>query len=88
MLTSKKKPVELAERAIGNHDAKTVLDAFCGSGSTIIAAEKLGRRCFAIEIEPRYVDVAVQRWCNFTGKDATREFDGAKWSELSGKKNG
>lgn len=79
------KPVELAERAIGNHDAKTVLDAFCGSGSTIIAAEKLGRRCFAIEIEPRYVDVAVQRWCNFTGKDATRESDGAKWSELSGK---
>jgi DNA modification methylase len=45
-----------------------VYDPFCGSGTTIIAAEKLGRKCYAIEIEPRYVDVAVKRWQNYTGK--------------------
>ena len=43
---------------------------------TIIAAEKLGRRCYAMEIEPRYVDVAVRRWMNATGGQAVRESDG------------
>ncbi len=47
-----------------------VLEPYCGSGTTLIAAEKLGRRCYAIEIEPRYVDVCVKRWQNFTGKRA------------------
>jgi DNA modification methylase len=62
------KPICLAERAIRNHSAKTVIDFFCGSGSTIIASESLNRKCYAIEIEPRYVDVAVRRWQNYTGK--------------------
>ena len=47
-----------------------VLDQFVGSGTTIIAAERQGRRCYAMEIEPRYVDVCVARWEAFTGLKA------------------
>jgi len=47
-------------------------EPFSGSGSQIVAAEQLGRRCFAMEIEPRYVDVAVRRWEEHTGKKAER----------------
>jgi DNA modification methylase len=67
---STQKPVECMARPIRNHHAQEVYDPFVGSGTTIIAAEKLGRRCYAIEIEPRYVDVAVKRWQNFAGKEA------------------
>lgn len=67
------KPVALPYRAISNHTAKSVLDPFVGSGTTIIAAEQLGRRCYGIEIEPKYCDVAVKRWEQFTGKKAKRE---------------
>jgi DNA modification methylase len=52
-------------------------EPFSGSGTQIIAAEQLGRRCYAMEIEPRYVDVAVRRWCKLTGLQAVRESDGA-----------
>jgi site-specific DNA-methyltransferase (adenine-specific) len=64
------KPVSLALKAIGNHDAKTVLEMFCGSGSTLIAAEQLGRNCYAMEISTQYCDVIIQRWENATGKKA------------------
>jgi DNA modification methylase len=47
-----------------------VLDTFCGSGTTILAAERVGRRAYAIELEPRYVDVAIRRWQAFTRRDA------------------
>lgn len=50
-----------------------VYEPFAGSGTTIIAAEQLGRRCFGIEIEPLYVDVSVRRWEEFTGKKAKRD---------------
>ena len=60
------------ERPIRNHDAPEVLDPFLGSGTTMIACEKLGRRCYGMEIEPRYVDVAVRRWEEYTGKEAER----------------
>jgi len=50
-----------------------VFDPFLGSGTTMIAAEQLGRRCYGMEIEPRYVDVAVRRWQKFTGKEAALE---------------
>ena len=73
---STQKPLECMARAIRNHDAPEVYDPFVGSGTTIIAAEKLGRRCYAMEIEPRYVDVAVRRWMNATGGQAVREGDG------------
>jgi len=48
------------------------LDPFVGSGTTIIAAEQLGRRCYAMELEPKYCDVAVRRWEEFTGRKAER----------------
>jgi DNA modification methylase len=67
------KPVELVERAIIN-SSKTkdiVLDAFGGSGSTMIACEKAGRRARLIELDPKYVDVIVKRWEGFTGKKAS-----------------
>jgi DNA modification methylase len=49
-----------------------VYDAFLGSGTTLIAAETLGRRCFGMEIDPRYVQVAIERWQNFTSRTAER----------------
>ena len=68
------KPLELVERAIENssHAGDTVLDLFLGSGTTLIASERTGRRCRAVEVDPRYVDVAVARWEVFTGLRATR----------------
>jgi DNA modification methylase len=65
------KPVEAMSRAIGHH-AGDVYEPFSGSGTTLIAAEQLGRRCLAIEIDPKYVQVALERWQNFTGAKAVR----------------
>jgi DNA modification methylase len=59
-----------------------ILDAFAGSGSSIMAAEQIGRRAFCIEIDPRYVDVAIRRWQRFTGRDATLESTGQTFEEL------
>ena len=67
------KPVALAGKAIKNHEAKTIVDMFCGSGSTLIAAEQLNRKCYGMEISPAYCDVIVKRWENMTGKKATLE---------------
>lgn len=66
------KPVALVADAIkdASHRNGIILDAFSGSGTTIIAAERTGRRARAIEIDPTYVDVAVKRWQNLTGKAA------------------
>jgi DNA modification methylase len=66
------KPVALIADAITDASRRSniILDAFVGSGSTIIAAEKSGRRAYGIEIDPLYVDVAIQRWQSFTGKQA------------------
>ncbi len=58
-----------------------VADVYLGSGSTLIASEKIGRICYGVEIEPLYCDVVLDRWANFTGKDPIRE-DGTKWSVL------
>jgi DNA modification methylase len=69
------KPVELVERAIRNSSKgrDTVLDPFGGSGTTIIACEKAGRQARVIELEPKYCDVIVARWQEFTGKQARLE---------------
>ncbi|HUU94951.1 MAG TPA: site-specific DNA-methyltransferase, partial [Phycisphaerae bacterium] len=69
------KPVALVTNALLNHTlvGQNVADIFLGSGTTLIAAEQLGRRCYGMEIEPRYVDVIVKRWEDFTGKKARRE---------------
>ena len=64
------KPVCLAAHALGNHNARLVLDPFLGSGSTLIAAEQLGRKCYGMEISPAYCDVIVKRWETLTGKKA------------------
>ena len=66
-------PVELPERCIKSVLPGSVYDPFVGSGTTIIAAEREHRRCYAMEIAPEYVDLAVKRWEDFTGKKATRE---------------
>lgn len=75
------KPVECMRRPIVNNSAKggLVYEPFAGSGTTIIAAETVGRQCAAIEIDPRYCDVIVRRWEDFTGSPASldggRTFD-------------
>ena len=71
------KPVELIERAIGNSSRPggAVLDLFGGSGSTLIACERTGRSGYLVEIDPRYVDVIVQRWQKATGKTAALASD-------------
>jgi DNA modification methylase len=68
------KPIEMLKQLTedGSPCGGIVYEPFCGSGSTVIAAELLDRRCYAIELDPRYVDVAVQRWEEFTGQRAQR----------------
>lgn len=65
-----------------------VYEPFSGSGTTIIACEKSGRECRAVEITPAYVDVAVIRWQEFTGKAATLEGDGRTFAELKAERHG
>ena len=79
------KPVELVERAIRNSSrpGDRVLDPFGGSGTTLIAAEKSGRVARLMELDPRYVDVIVRRWQEWTGKCAVREADGVVFDELA-----
>ena len=66
------KPVALCERALTNSSklGQIVLDSFGGSGSTLIACEKLDRRCYMMEIDEHYCDVIIERWEQFTGKKA------------------
>lgn len=66
------KPVECMARPMKNHQAPTVYDPFLGSGTSLIAAEMLSRTCYALEIEPRYVQVAIDRWEAFTGQKAKK----------------
>jgi DNA modification methylase len=63
------KPVKLIAKAIINHESDIVVDPFLGSGSTLIAAEQLNRRCYGMEIEPKYCDVIVRRWISYVGED-------------------
>ena len=71
---STQKPIRLFEIPLLNHTSAgdALYDPFCGSGTAIIAAEKLGRACYAMEIDPTYVQVAVQRWEAFAGRQAVR----------------
>jgi DNA modification methylase len=61
-----------------------VLDTFCGAGSTVLAAERVGRHARALEIEPRFVDIAIRRWQAFTGKDALHAESGVSFDETAG----
>jgi hypothetical protein len=72
-------PVELPERCLKMHSdaGGLILEPFCGAGTTLIAAERLGRRCRAVELQPAYCDVTIERWQRMTGKIAVRVSDGA-----------
>lgn len=82
---STQKPVECMRRPIENNSAEgdQVYEPFCGSGTTIIACEMTKRVCLANELDPAYVDVAVDRWQVFTGKEATLDGDGRTFAEVS-----
>ena len=72
---STQKPVRLFEIPMANHliPGEAIYDPFCGSGTAVIAAEKLGAACFAMDLDPLYVQAAVTRWEAFTGKKAVRQ---------------
>lgn len=78
------KPVKLAQWCIEQYGSKaaTVLDLFCGSGSTLIACEATKKAGYMMELSPDYCDVIVRRWQAFTGKTATLEADGRKFAEV------
>ena len=66
------KPIELALKAFSHHKSKNILDLFLGSGSTLIAAEKLKRKCYGMELDEKYCDVIIERWEQFTGQKAIK----------------
>jgi DNA modification methylase len=80
------KPVDCMRRPIENNSSpgQAVYEPFMGSGTTLIAAEMSGRVCHGIELNPAYVDVAVQRWQDFTGKSAVLEESGQSFDQVSG----
>ena len=60
-----------------------VYEPFCGSGTTLMAAEQVGRICFGVELDPKYVDVIVRRWQGFTGKQAGLAGDGRTFDAVA-----
>jgi DNA modification methylase len=84
------KPVELVERAIRNSSKSrdTVLDPFGGSGSTLIACQKAGRQARLIELAPKYCDVIIRRYQEFSGKEAKLEADGRRFGDLAAERLG
>jgi DNA modification methylase len=78
------KPVDCMKRPIENNSSpgQAVYEPFCGSGTTIIAAEMTGRCCYAVELDPSYVDVGVERWQAFTGQAAVHAETGARFAEM------
>jgi DNA modification methylase len=83
------KPAALVADAIMDcterHDL--VLDAFLGSGTTVIAAERIGRRCYGIEIDPRYVDIIVRRWQTYTGGSAVHSETGRTFAQTEAERS-
>ena len=78
------KPVECMRRPILNNSSpgQAVYEPFMGSGTTLIAAETTGRVCLGIELNPAYVDVAVERWQRFAGKTAELDGSGERFEDL------
>ena len=78
------KPVECMRRPMLNNSSpgQVVYEPFAGSGTSIIAAETCGRPCFAMELDPAYVDVAVLRWQAFSGSTAILDGDGRTFAEV------
>jgi len=65
-----------------------LFEPFMGSGTTLIAAETTGRVCFGIELNPAYVDVAIERWQHLSGQTATLEGDGRSFAEMQAERKG
>jgi DNA modification methylase len=84
------KPVECMRRPILNNSSpgQAVYEPFMGSGTTLIAAETTGRVCLGLELNPAYVDVAVERWQRFTGKAAVLEGSGDSFDVLKARQSG
>ncbi len=83
------KPVALSVRAFGNHIKLTsVLDLFGGSGSTLIGAEQTGRDANVMELDPKYCDVIIKRWQDFTGQKATHEESGKLYNDMKDAQEG
>jgi DNA modification methylase len=82
------KPVQLVMDALldCSQRGEIVLDSFLGSGTTLLAAERTGRICRGIELDPLYVDTAIRRWQNLTGRDAVRTSDGKLFREIEAEK--
>ncbi|HZR87879.1 MAG TPA: DNA methyltransferase [Bradyrhizobium sp.] len=82
---STQKPVDCMKRPIENNSDpwQAVYEPFSGSGTTLIAAEMTGRCCHALELNPAYIDVAVRRWQDFTGRDAKLEATGQSFREVA-----
>jgi DNA modification methylase len=79
------KPVDLMRRPILNHPRRgeLVYEPFLGSGTTLAAAEITERVCYGIELDPKYVDVVVQRWQSLSGKHAVLDGDGRTFAEIA-----
>jgi DNA modification methylase len=84
------KPVECMRRPMQNNSAPgdAVYDPFLGSGTTLIAAETVGNVCLGVELDPRYVDVAIKRWQAFTGQEATLKATGRSFSQVASERIG
>ncbi len=79
------KPIALIADAIKDCSRRddVVLDPLMGSGSTLLAAERVGRRAYGVEIDPLYVDAAIRRWQNFTKRDAVLKATGQTFDEVA-----
>jgi DNA modification methylase len=79
------KPMEVMRRPILNHTlpGESCYDPFLGSGTTLIAAEQTGRVCYGVELDPKYVDVIIRRWQQYTGKQAVLDGDGRTFEEIA-----
>ena len=83
------KPIEMVEDALKDVTKRgaSVLDVFLGSGTTLLAAERSGRRAYCIELDPLYVDVAIQRWEAVTGKEAVHAASGKTFAQMAVERN-
>ena len=84
------KPLEVMRRPLVNHTQRgeLVYDPFLGSGTTLIAAEQAGRVCHGLELDPKYIDVIVERWQKLTGQLAKLDGDGATFEQVAQNRNG
>jgi DNA modification methylase len=83
------KPAELVRRPIVNHTRRggLVYDPFLGSGTTLVAAEQTGRICYGVELDPKYVDVIIERWQKLTGREAMLDGESATFQEVKSQRH-